>query len=422
MGLRKASDTLLDKPGSPRPPRWIPLAAFSAGLVFFIAAAWVVGRWSAASAAGGLPAGWELTVSALGRTTEQLPVIPSGYVFVIDVSGEAQYRIPNSEALSLRTGSLVSVQSGGSLTTGAGRLKIGLTDGSIVYLDGGTDVVLDHIADPPSDPTATRLILGRGRLMLKTARLPGNASTITTSAGYSAEATGSLMGVEYPDGADRLDADCLLDRCRIRLGAEIRDLAEGQHSWIERGRLGGLDPARYDRWLALAGPDVLWFTPTSTRTVSRSVTPTPTGTRTPVPPTAPVSNNPGGGADPPTFTPTGTGVVTVISPVVTTTTAVVTWISPDPATTTPPPTATTVPDTQVPNTSTPVPTLPPAQPTSTPNPTVPQHPPTKTPHPSKTPKGGNTALPPTNSPPAVANPPQSDPSLTPANPILPTIT
>ncbi len=184
-----------------------------------------------------------------------------------DPPGDAPpYTLEAGDTVAPAAGELVRV-------VGPGRLRLALSDGSVLFLDSDTEIELRQIAG--QDQSQTLIQLNQGRLLVAADPLAGQEFYVLAETGARAQVIGSLMGVEYDPDVQHFEVDCLAGRCRL-LGrnGDAQELRAGEHSGLYYGRPAPPDPARYELYVALGDPgDVLTATATST---PGAVTPSPT--------------------------------------------------------------------------------------------------------------------------------------------------
>lgn len=235
------------------------------------------------------------------RATPTIPPIGSNFAYVSELTGSAESVEPGDDTpRPLYVGSTVGAGSGSLIrVTGQGRLRLGLGDGAVVFLDSDTEIELRQIAGPDIGGNETKIQLNRGRLLVSVDLRPGNAFYVLTDTGARAQVVGSVMGNEYDHDSQQFDLDCLEGECRL-LGSShgLRDLGTGQHSWlVGNDPPANADSARYERYDTIGDRGLV---PSATPTPTN---PPPSATPTPVTPTPTRVFIPAT-PKPPTFTPT----------------------------------------------------------------------------------------------------------------------
>lgn len=226
--------------------------------------------------------------------TPTIPALEPNLAFVSDQQGVGEFELPGQPATPMRIGSEVEVGPDAVVRQlGEGRLRFGLANNTVLFLDSNTEIKLIQIASPSTGTNETRLQVNFGQILVSAVLPPGQTFSAIAETGAQAQIAGTLMGVEYDPGAQRFDVDCLTGRCRlIGTTGEILQLVAGEHSFvIGEGPPSPVDPARYELYGDLADSNTLpTLTPTPRDTIAPSSTPnperTPTRTWTSTPTTA----------------------------------------------------------------------------------------------------------------------------------------
>lgn len=296
--------------------------------------------------------------------TPTIPPLPSGVAFVSEMAGIAEVVVPGGGQHPMEVEEIIAAGEGVLIRTrGMGSyVRLGLADGSIVYIGPESEIRLMVIADGKSGEE-TVVGLERGTLLVAADQgQPMGFIVFSTGLG-AARLLGSLMGVEHDPLAKRFDVDCFHDLCQVAAegeGSQAFQLGSGQHAWLDAsGALSEPDATRNERYAFGGYGGGLVPTPTAPIGAdlwgSAQPTPTPIGPLF-VPPTEPASQP----TYPPPEKPKPGPNPTSTSPPPTST-------SPPPTWTQPPPTATSLPPTETPE-PTKTKNVPPPQRTLTPTP------------------------------------------------------
>ncbi|HLE26851.1 MAG TPA: FecR family protein [Anaerolineales bacterium] len=165
---------------------------------------------------------------------------------------------------------------GGAKTGDEARVKIDITDGTILRLAPNTEFKLEALSPQPTDPV-TKFSLAAGKVWTMVTGLGNGSFEIEAPAGV-ATVRGSFMGTAYFPAAEHFIVTCLEGACRLAgQSGRFTDLVTGQQSEI-RG-IGNdpspaqpIDPAELRDWGANF-PEALQYV--------ALVTPGPTSTPTP---------------------------------------------------------------------------------------------------------------------------------------------
>jgi len=202
------------------------------------------------------------------------------------VQGNAEYQLPGQdEATTFSEGTTLNAGPGVTIRTGSAQAVLELSDGSTVYIDMGSTLLLESVAGDGSGATKTHLELRKGRLVIQGAGLVvGAADGFPFEARIPGEL--SIMGVDYDSENGSYQVDCLEGFCRVEGGLGDADLPAGNGvSTQNYRRLDQPGNVAYETWLELGG--TLVPTPTATAlpspTPARTLTPTGWPTKTPVP-------------------------------------------------------------------------------------------------------------------------------------------
>jgi hypothetical protein len=156
----------------------------------------------------------------------------------------------NAEWQAAQEGQQISA-GGGARTGEASRVRIDVSDGSIIRIAANTVFQLLELS-PQADDPLTRLKLDAGKIFTL---LNGGALDVETPTGI-ATVRGSLMSVDQTLGTGRLVITCLEGACRLSdpSGANAVDLTAGQQSDIPAPGLPPqparpMDRVQIDDWL-----------------------------------------------------------------------------------------------------------------------------------------------------------------------------
>lgn len=173
------------------------------------------------------------------------------------------------------------INSGGGVRTGdESRVRIDISDGTIVRIAPNTEFTLLELSPIATDPV-TRLQLEVGKVFVRVTRALGLGTfEIETPSGV-ATVRGSLMSAEYDEATGRFLITCLEGECRLAAGDVFTDLTEGQQTEItsagERPLAARLmDDAQLDDW-AENFPGLELIIERLRRRIQAEATPTPPG-------------------------------------------------------------------------------------------------------------------------------------------------
>jgi len=139
-----------------------------------------------------------------------------GHVYFIDVQGlSVQSQYPNQESQPIEAGSREYTPGMKIITGPDSRLRMSLSDGSVLYLIPNTAVTLERVADPATNTADTLLKLGQGGILvaIQNKQWPFMIQADITST--TAQVEGSVMGTEFTPDGQRLVVDCFEGHCRI---------------------------------------------------------------------------------------------------------------------------------------------------------------------------------------------------------------
>jgi hypothetical protein len=146
------------------------------------------------------------------------------------------------------------LESGGVKTGDESRVRVDISDGTVVRVAANTEFTLVTLSPEATDPVTT-FVLDAGKLFVRVTRaLGGGAFEIETPSGV-ATVRGSLMSAEYSRQTGRFLITCLEGECQImdRARQQFTDLREGEQSEIGGPGQGPLaaqlmDEAQLDDW------------------------------------------------------------------------------------------------------------------------------------------------------------------------------
>ena len=180
----------------------------------------------------------------------------TGLISVVSVNGVAQVTYPGKKVENLVNGMVLNAVPNMQVSTAQGNAKIQLADDTVVYVDDATVVSLVSIANPKRQVKNTVLQLNTGGILVENARsVSGVFARVKTPGAGEVTASGPFLGAAYLPSQARLDVDCLGGPCQISGPGARRDLVAGQHAWMIRGELGGVDTARWSIWANLCDAD-----------------------------------------------------------------------------------------------------------------------------------------------------------------------
>jgi hypothetical protein len=171
-----------------------------------------------------------------------------------------------------RRGSLVARSSITLLKTEEGTTRLGLTDGTTLYLDRNSAVQFDQgSSSTENEPASLSLAYGRALVINNTKQdLPPTHLTLGEDTFITG--LGAVMGLESQQaGGFPQDIDCFVGSCTVVRNGKTVELSAGQHLQIGTGGIAmAPDISRNASWLGLGGAFVP--TPLATATMLPSVT------------------------------------------------------------------------------------------------------------------------------------------------------
>lgn len=173
------------------------------------------------------------------------------------------------------------INAGGGVRTGdESRVRIDISDGTIVRIAPNTEFTLLELSPAETDPI-TRLQMETGKVFVWVTQALGLGTfEIETPSGV-ATVRGSLMSAQYDGATGRFLITCLEGECRLAVGEVFTDLTEGQQTEVvsagERP-VGAqlMDEAQLDDW-ADNFPGLERIIDRIRERVKREATPTPLG-------------------------------------------------------------------------------------------------------------------------------------------------
>jgi serine/threonine protein kinase len=202
-----------------------------------------------------------------------LTLQPSAQVVIL--AGFVEYtQNPNETFLPLELGVPISWQHELTIRTKTNsKAKLRLSDGSFLYLDQDTSLVIESIAHPAAG-VPIELKLTKGTLLVQAERM-----LVNTLTGQTAEIDGGLIGVLYKADAVLFRVDCLEGSCKanepdrssiiLSVGQSI-----GSEDWV-------IVPVDCAIWDALSGEsNICVKTPTPENNLTPTISPSHTPTNT----------------------------------------------------------------------------------------------------------------------------------------------
>lgn len=173
------------------------------------------------------------------------------------------------------------INAGGGVRTGdESRVRIDISDGTIVRIAPNTEFTLLELSPAETDPI-TRLQMETGKVFVWVTKALGLGTfEIETPSGV-ATVRGSLMSAQYDEVTGRFLITCLEGECRLAVGEVFTDLTEGQQTEVtgagERPLAARLmDEAQLDDW-AENFPGLELIIERVRERLKREATPTPPG-------------------------------------------------------------------------------------------------------------------------------------------------
>lgn len=173
------------------------------------------------------------------------------------------------------------INTGGGVRTGdESRVRIDISDGTIVRIAPNTEFALLELSPTETDPI-TRLKMETGKVFVWVTKALGLGTfEIETPSGV-ATVRGSLMSAQYERDTGRFLITCLEGECRLAMGEVFTDLTEGQQTEVtsagERPLAARLmDESQLDDWVENF-PGLERIIDRIREKVRREATPTPPG-------------------------------------------------------------------------------------------------------------------------------------------------
>lgn len=148
------------------------------------------------------------------------------------------------------------IAAGGGVQTGInGRVRLDISDGTIMRLAPETQFTLD-VFSPVVENPSTRFLLEAGHVFIQVTKELGTGSfELKTPSGVAA-VRGSLMAVEFHPANGHMIATCLEGACRLTANSgNFTDLTAGQQAGIRTFNAEQptnaitIDSMRLDEWL-----------------------------------------------------------------------------------------------------------------------------------------------------------------------------
>ena len=237
---------------------------------------------SGSSAGAATPSTGTNPTAAPGSTT-QAGTTPTGRAAEISELTNAVESRPTGNAGWQTASEGQQLQESGGVKTGdESRVRVDISDGTVVRVASATEFTLVALSPEEADPV-TKFVLEAGKLFVRVTRtLGGGSFEIETPSGV-ATVRGSLMSAEYSRETGRFLITCLEGECRIADQARqnFTDLQEGEQSEIAGPGQGPLaarlmDEAQLDDWAANF-PGLETIIERLRRIVRDLATPTPPG-------------------------------------------------------------------------------------------------------------------------------------------------
>jgi len=193
-----------------------------------------------------------LLAACAPATTAPNPEIRSASLS--EVNGPAEtLPAPNTQWVTASVGQQLAA--GGGVKTGLnGRVRLDISDGTIVRVAPETQFTLETLSPELENPT-TLFLLDAGKVFIQVTKELGSGSfELKTPSGVAA-VRGSLMAVEYYPANGHLIATCLEGVCRLTSNSgNFADLTAGQQAGIrgfnaEPNQPITIDVTRLNEWL-----------------------------------------------------------------------------------------------------------------------------------------------------------------------------
>jgi len=228
------------------------------------------------------------TVSATGTSTpttlrtgiasesEYTNLGNKGYVKVIENLNQINYQVGNQSPSKATSGDQIPTGDDVRLWTISGNAKLGFSDGSVIVVDQNTTIWLSSITSDTNPDVKTRVTIERGNVLV----LRGPVRMETRSGEFRAWSDGAVMGARYQPAWGIFRVECFgpTGNCEVQGASGFYELNAGQSMGFEGSSSGNTEPADYESWAGLGGPDMPQPTPTPTMTLTSTPTSTPTPT------------------------------------------------------------------------------------------------------------------------------------------------
>lgn len=173
-----------------------------------------------------------LAACAPVSTVTTPPTVAARSASLSEVAGTAQaLAAPGTQWLEASVGQQIAA--GGGVQTGLnGRVRLDISDGTIMRLAPETEFILDVFSSSAENPT-TIFLLEAGHVFIQVTKELGTGSfELKTPSGVAA-VRGSLMAVEFHPANGHMIATCLEGACRLTANSgNFTDLAAGQQAGI----------------------------------------------------------------------------------------------------------------------------------------------------------------------------------------------
>ena len=218
-------------------------------------------------------------VAQVSHTVTPEPDLANGYVKVIENLNQINYQVGNQSPSKATSGDQIPAGEDVRLWTISGNAKLGLSDGSVIVVDQNTTIWLSSITSDTNPNVKTRVTIERGNVLV----LRGPVRMETKSDEFRAWSVGAVMGVRHQPAEGIFRVECFgpTGSCDVQGSSGIYELNSGQSIGFEGDSSSNTEPADYESWTGLGGPDIPQPSPTPTATLTS--TPTPTLTSTPTP-------------------------------------------------------------------------------------------------------------------------------------------
>ena len=225
----------------------------------------------------------------LGGGYFEKAVVPGEAVIKL---GQVYYQMPGQSKGEMRNqGDVVLFGQGSLITSRQGLVILGLPGYYDVQMAGSaqapTQVELYQSANLENNQPEMILRLLYGKVVVSgSANADKRMQLIVETTSGRAVVEGTIMGVRYDAGYQRLDVDCLEGHCALQLGQQRLQLVAGEHSQVDAGGVfASVDAAYWDEFGEFPAAPTPTAAPLDEPTATRQPTATPFPT-VEVPPTA----------------------------------------------------------------------------------------------------------------------------------------